>query len=218
MKKRVVTAMSTKLPLKIRIFDSFIISGFFLSLIPLRLLFIEYLGDNWLGSFGLITAISVGVLILTYKNKLGWFGRSIKRFFTKRHKKKRILLIIHFTFSVIILSSFIYAVNYAEDKFETEKVEILSILKTETNISIEEMTKLAVDQAIERPELLWESTVMFIWLFVNDYDKFALALWAVDDVMGGIYMNLATIFLIEEIEVAGLFTIFYFYGRKVRQT
>jgi hypothetical protein len=210
--------MNSKLPLRIRIFDSLVISGFFLSLIPIRLLFIEYIGDNWFGSFGLLTALSSAILILTYKNKLGWFGRSIKRFFRKRHTKKRILMGVHFSISVVMLSTFIYAVNYAEDNFEFEKDEIISLLPQESLGSTTELTQQALDQVAEKPQLLLESAVMFLILLVNDFDKFALALWAVNEIMDGFYMNLATIFLIEEIEVGGLFIIFHIFGRKIQQT
>ena len=84
--------------------------------------------------------------------------------------------------------------------------------------STTELTQQALDQVAEKPQLLLESAVMFLILLVNDFDKFALALWAVNEIMDGFYMNLATIFLIEEIEVGGLFIIFHIFGRKIQQT
>ena len=125
---------------------------------------------------------------------------------------------VHFSISVVMLSTFIYAVNYAEDNFEFEKDEIISLLPQESLGSNTELTQQALDQVAEKPQLLLESAVMFLILLVNDFDKFALALWAVNEIMDGFYMNLATIFLIEEIEVGGLFIIFHIFGRKIQQT
>ena len=36
-------------------------------LLPARLLFVEYISDSWLGSLGVITAISISVIILAKK-------------------------------------------------------------------------------------------------------------------------------------------------------
>jgi len=43
-------------------------------LLPARLLFVQYVSDNWLGSFGIISALSLSVIILAKKKKLGSFG------------------------------------------------------------------------------------------------------------------------------------------------
>ena len=48
-----------------------VITGIFL---PVRLLFYTYISSHWLGSFGLVSAVSVLMYVLVKKKKLGWFG------------------------------------------------------------------------------------------------------------------------------------------------
>lgn len=219
MKKRTATALDSNTSLKIRIFDTLVVSSLFLSLLPVRVLFVEYVGDNWLGSFGLMTAIVTVVLYLTYKGKLGWFGRSVIRFFRKRHRKKRILIVIQFVFATLMLSTFIYAVNFAsDDKYMTLREEIVALLPNEGLNSTEEIAGQAIDDLKEQPEMLLVAFVMFFYLVIYDFEKFALAMWTINNITGGLYLNLATIFLVEEIEVIGLFTFFHFFSKKIKQT
>lgn len=209
--------MLLKIPLKVRIFDSLVVSGFFLSLIPIRLLFMEYIGDNWLGSFGVMTAFATMILYFTYKGKLGWFGRSIQRFFQKRHKKKRILFVIQMSFATFILVMFIHGVNYADtnDKFDFDKREILALLPNAGLDTTEKLTNKGIEELMDKPEMILIAMVVFAHMMIFDFDKYALAVWIINDITGGIYMTLATIFLVEEIEVIGLFVFFNFYGKKL---
>ncbi|MBA4454911.1 MAG: hypothetical protein H2B05_08270, partial [Nitrosopumilaceae archaeon] len=48
-------------------------------LLPVRLLFVTFVSDDWLGSFGVISAISVAILVLAKKKKLGEFGNMFQR-------------------------------------------------------------------------------------------------------------------------------------------
>ena len=62
------------------IFESLIVFGIMTGLLlPARLLFVEFVSDDWLGSFGIITAISMSVIILAKKQKLGFFGSMLER-------------------------------------------------------------------------------------------------------------------------------------------
>jgi len=204
-----------KVPLKIKIFDSLVISALFLSLIPIRLAFITYVGDNWLGSFGVVTAIATIILYLAVKNKLGWFGRSIMRYFQKRHTKKRILFILQFTIATSMMVIFIYGVTYAEDKFDYEKQEILALLPNAGMDSMEKISETAIEEIQEKPEMLLLAVAVFGYYLIYDFDKYALAVWVINDMSEGLYLSFATIFLVEELEVMGLFTIFHFYGKKL---
>ena len=58
-------------------------------LLPVRLVFVAYVSDNWFGSFGIIAIISATMIILTKKGKLGKFGRMFERQIDKiQHGKK----------------------------------------------------------------------------------------------------------------------------------
>ena len=48
-------------------------------LLPVRLLFVTFVSDSWIGSFGVISVISISILILAKKGKLGEFGHMFQR-------------------------------------------------------------------------------------------------------------------------------------------
>ena len=58
-------------------------------LLPVRLVFVAYVSDNWFGSFGIIAIISATMIILTKKGKLGKFGKMFEKQINKlQHGKK----------------------------------------------------------------------------------------------------------------------------------
>ena len=76
------------------IFESLIVFGVMTGLLlPARLLFVEYVSDNWFGSLGVISAISISLIILVKKKKLGVFGAMFERQIYKFQKGKRGLLV-----------------------------------------------------------------------------------------------------------------------------
>jgi len=81
-------------------------------LLPARLLFVQYVSDNWLGSFGIISALSLSVIILAKKKKLGFFGPMFERQMYKFQKGKRGILIFgESVFLLLILGRMIFAIN-----------------------------------------------------------------------------------------------------------
>ena len=85
------------------ILESLIVFGVMTGLLlPARLLFVEYISDNWFGSLGIISAISILVIILARKKKLGFFGPMFERQMYKFQKGKRGILV--FGESLMVLS------------------------------------------------------------------------------------------------------------------
>ena len=110
------------------IFESIIVFGIMTGMFLLsRLLFVEYVSDNWFGSLGIITIISVSIIILLQRKKLGFFGPMLERQIYKFQKGKRGLLIIgESVFLLLILGVMIFAIEqgntaYSELKFENTK-------------------------------------------------------------------------------------------------
>ncbi len=66
--------------------EKLIIAGFLIGIfLPIRLVFVEYVSDQWLGNFGLISAIGLVLLILMKKGKLGKiFEKQIKKQFLEK--------------------------------------------------------------------------------------------------------------------------------------
>lgn len=90
--------------------EKLILSGFMiLVFLPVRILFYTYISKYWLGSFGMITVISLIMIYLTNRNKLGLIGRIWKKQIQKIAKGKTgILLLI----SPIMLIIFYTGMNY----------------------------------------------------------------------------------------------------------
>ena len=69
--------------------EALIVYGAFTALfLPVRFIFVTYISDSWISSFGLISAVSVLILVLSVKNKLGFFGQIFKRQMSVFHSGK----------------------------------------------------------------------------------------------------------------------------------
>ncbi|MGY5152311.1 MAG: hypothetical protein ACW9XA_08590 [Candidatus Nitrosopumilus sp. bin_6a] len=81
-------------------------------LLPARLLFTEFVSDDWLGSLGVISVISLAVIVLAKKNKLGFFGPMLERQIFKFQKGKRgILIFAESAFLLVVLGTMIFAID-----------------------------------------------------------------------------------------------------------
>lgn len=65
-------------------FETLIVFGVItVILFPTRLFFVTYVTDNWFASFGLIAMISLTLVVLAKRNKMGKFGQLFARVMTK---------------------------------------------------------------------------------------------------------------------------------------
>ena len=76
-----------------------ITAGLFL---PIRMIFMTYVTEHWLGSFGLVTVFGLSFIYLIKKNKLGRVGRIFERQMTKTIGGKTGKYIIAFTIVFLI--------------------------------------------------------------------------------------------------------------------
>lgn len=120
-------------------------------------------------------------------------------------------------FATFMLIMFVHGVNYVEntDKFDFEKEEIIALLPNAGLDSAEKIANAGIEEVQNKPEMILIAIVVFAYFMIFDFDKYALAVWVINDITGGLYMNLASIFLVEEIEVIGLFIFFHFFGKKL---
>jgi hypothetical protein len=114
-------------------------------LLPARLLFVEFVSDDWLGSFGVISILSLAMIFLAKKNKLGFFGSMLERQIFKFQKGKRgILIFAESVFLLVILGMMIFTIDqghtiYAEQKMECipesldQKTHVLESAKNMTS-------------------------------------------------------------------------------------
>lgn len=174
--------------------------------LPVRLMFVKYVSTDWLGSFGIITAVSLVILILANKNKLGWFGRAYQRQLYKANRGKRkyffyfnlIVGIIFFTLTIIAIN-----IGQSDDQFKKDVLEIKNVLPYD---NLTDMTKQAEDDF--RIEDLPKGLFLFFYMLIFRFDLFIVLMTTLNDLSDGWIMHFSTVFFIEELEVLGLL-IFY---------
>jgi len=76
-----------------------ITAGLFL---PIRMIFMTYVTEHWLGSFGLVTVFGLSFIYLIKKNKLGRVGRIFERQMRKTIGGKAGKYVIAFTIVFLI--------------------------------------------------------------------------------------------------------------------
>lgn len=171
-----------------------------LVLLPVRVLFVTYVSENWFGSFGMITLISVTIIILAKKGKLGWFGRAFQSEMFKVHKgKRRILVYTNLGIGLIFLTGTIYAIELGQTDFKQEVI----VLKEQ--LPSEDLDQIIVEA---QKEVRWtdypQAFFLLIFSFILRFDIFAIIMTTLNDLSNGYVAHFATVFLVEELEIIGM--------------
>jgi len=104
-------------------------------LLPARILFVQYVSDDWFGSAGIISIISISVIILAKKQKLGFFGPMLERQIYKFQKGKRGILIFgESVFLLILLGSMIFAIEQGNSVHSDFKLENIKNIPSDTSV------------------------------------------------------------------------------------
>lgn len=175
-------------------------------LLPVRLVFVEFVSDSTLGSLGLISAISVTIVVLSKKNKLGKFGRIFEKEMTRLTRgKKRIFILAWFTMLTLYFAFSIYSIEQANTVFYDEKERIKLIIIDTYTLDFERP-----DTMIEtlEPEAVVGGVDDYASAVVNDFEAVAITQGIMNDLSNGFLLHFHTVFLVEGLEILGLF-IFY---------
>lgn len=179
-------------------------------LLPIRIIFVRYVADDWLGSFGLITGFSLLILYLSRKNKLGWFGRAFNRQMFKVHKgKRRIFVYSQLAIGFIFFAGTIYAIGLGDSFYETEKIMVIESLDFKN-----------IDQFVEKSQEdirlrdLPLALMVFFYIVFFRFDLFAIMLASLNEITDGWVMHFATVFLVEDVELIGILFLTKFYIKK----
>ena len=193
---------------KEKIFLMGITAGIFL---PIRMIFVTYVTDDWLGSVGLLSAFGLGFIYLTQKRKLGQVGRifekQMRRTIGGRIGKYIVI------FSVVFLIYFgasIFFMDRGNSVYYYDKEILFSTLQdyqqlTRDNIPIEKLLG---------PVPLSENTDSLAWLSNVEY-TLSVSLALMNDYTGGWMENLMFVVFVEQFEVIG---ILYFFRRRYNQS
>ena len=187
-------------------------------LLPARLLFAEYILDNWFGSLGIISAISILVVILARKKKLGFFGPMFERQMYKFQKGKRGLLVIgESVFVLLMLGGMIFAIDqgnsvYSDLKFQTIENSPQTNSPQTNSEQILELTN------------EWEASdwiVAFLMVpatFLTAFPQMSAGIASVDQSLDGWLLHFYTVGFVEYLELFGILIYYRISFRKKLQS
>jgi len=180
-------------------------------LLPVRLVFVSYVSDNWFGSFGLISVFFLVIVVLAKKQKLGRFGKMFENQMLKLHQgKRRIVVYSMATFIVLYLSASIYSINEGNSTYIQEKNLLLQQFK-EGEITIDGLIS-------EGPEITPEkvATAMFTYAtyWFENFKEIAIVNAITNDFTDGYILHFHTVFLVEQLEIIGILIFYRFYIPK----
>ena len=185
------------------IFEPLIVFGVMTGLLlPARLVFVEYVTDNWFGSLGIISLISAIVIILAKKNKLGFFGPMLERQIYKFQKGKRGWVVFgESIFLLLILGSMIFAIDQGNSVYSDLKFQ---------NIK---NTPNPAERVIESAEGLDASDwfvgfLMAPVMFLSAFPQMSATIASIDQSLDGWLMHFYTVGFVEYLELLGIL-IFY---------
>jgi hypothetical protein len=167
--------------------------------LPLRLLVSQYISDHWLGNLGIATLISVSLIILVRKNKLGRFGHVFKNQITKAlWGRSAKLIIATLVFFMIYFGTTVLLIDRGNTIYLDDK-EILS--QSIASRNLDRATLLS----ISGPQI--HSIGGLAQLQYLEY-LFSVSYAILNDTTNGWLVNLHLILFIEQVEVLGLFWVY----------
>lgn len=172
--------------------------------LPLRLFVSQYISDHWLGNLGIATLISVSMIVLVKKNKLGRFGCVFKNQITKAlWGKSAKLIIAALVFFMLYFGTTVLLIDRGNTIYLDDK-EILS-----QSIASRNLDKSAL-LSINGPQI--HNVIGLAQLQYLEY-LFSISYAILNDTTNGWLVNLHLILFVEQVEVLGLF---WFYKRMFK--
>jgi len=167
-------------------------------LLPARLLFVEFVSDNWLGSLGIISALSLAVILLAKKNKLGFFGPMLERQMFKFQKGKRGILVFgESIFLLLILGTMIFAIDQGHSVYSDEKLTYIPESGDQKTHVLESAKSMTTSD--------WIFGAMMAPVgFVTAFPQMSAAMASIDHMMDGWLMHFYTVGFVEYLELFGI--------------
>ena len=188
--------------------EKLIIAGFLIGIfLPIRLVFVEYVSDHWLGNFGLISVLGLVLLILIKKGKLGKIGS----IFDKQMKKT----IFGKTGKFVIIFSMLSLVYFGSSMMFIERgVTVYSEdqeLFYDAIIQNKNLDQINPNN-LKNIHIVYESDNILYSTF--DY-AFSITYSIMNEFSGGWLEHLYFILLVEQVEMLGIFLFYRIFYRPV---
>lgn len=187
------------------IFESLIVLGVMTGLLlPARLLFVEYVSDNWFGSFGIISVISISIIILAKKQKLGFFGPMLERQIHKFQKGKRGILVFgESMFLLVLLGSTIFAIDQGNSVYSDLK------LQNNKNLSSDSVQAQVIEITKDWTPIDWANAYLIGTLaFVTDFPAMSAAIASINEATDGWLLHFYTVGFVEYVELLGILILY----------
>lgn len=187
------------------IFESLFVFGIMTGLLlPARLLFVEYVSDNWFGSFGIISIISISIIILAKKQKLGFFGPMLERQIYKFQKGKRGILILgESAFLLVLLGSTIIAIEQGNSLYSDLK------LQNNKNIPLDSIQAQVIEITKGWTPMDWMNAYLIGSLgFITDFPAMSAAIASIDETTDGWLLHFYTVGFVEYLELFGILLVY----------
>ena len=178
-------------------------------LLPVRLVFYNFVSDNWFGSLGLISLITALMIFAVKKGWLGKFGEIFERQMYKiHHGKRRIIAYSMIAFWSVGFFVICMAIEQGNTTYVYQKELILAELGMTEQATPEDFRDAMSE--LENPSVgdVAQSSADLMYLLFFDFGTFAAFIATIDHLVGGWYLHFATVFLVENLEVIGVL-IFY---------
>jgi len=173
-------------------------------LLPARLLFVQYVSDDWFGSFGVISTLSLTVIVLSKKKKLGFFGPMFERQMYKFQKGKRGILIFgESVFLLLILGRMIFAINQGNSVYAD--LNYLFLKNDFSNDSSKDLLNFANGWGVN--DWLYGFLMAPVG-FITAFPQMSVVIASIDQDLDGWLMHFYTVGFVEYVELLGVL-IFY---------
>jgi len=175
-------------------------------LLPVRLFFVAYVSSDWFSSFGIISSISIAILILTKKRKLGKFGEMFERQIAKLQSGKvgKIVYGQSIVF-LLILGGTIFAIEQGNSVYVDLKEQILE----EYEEFSEPEKLLEKTREMEIQDWVYGSIGMFFAIFYA-FPQLAAVFAVLNESFDGWILHFYTVAFVEYLELFGILLVFRF--------
>ncbi len=185
-----------------------VMTGIFL---PVRFIFVTFVSDHWFGSFGIVSAFAVIMVVLSKKGKLGRFGEMFQRQMMKIHTgKRRKLIYTNIVLSVFITGLSIVSINLGNTIYFEQKNEILVMADSQGQslrepADIQQLTE--EFHEISAAQLL-EALVAMPVLLIYQFPYFTGLMAIENDLTSSFFLHFSTVGFVEVLEMIGVL-VFY---------
>jgi len=186
-----------------------------LVMLPVRILLVEYVSDDWWGSFGAISAIAILMVILVKKKKLGKFGEMFERQMLKLHKRglRQKIVFGNMIFALVVTGLLIYSINLGDSTYLDQKNHIIEQAGGEQALQEKLGSMDKMYEEVTFDQILTAFVAIPVLLFTQ-FPYFA-GLWAIEnDLTEGFLLHVSTVAFVETLEFFGILMFYRFTLRK----